>query len=361
MIRICSTLAQNGYEVELVGRKKRNSFPIAEQQPYQQKRIPCYFEKGKMFYLEYNLRLFIYLLFQSFDAVCAIDLDTLLPAFTISRLKRKTCIYDAHEYFTETPEVVRRPIIQKVWEAIARFIIPKLQHCYTVSPGLAGIFEQRYGTPFAVIRNVPTLTAIGKTDDNPALTTRNPELATRFTILYQGALNEGRGLEQMISAMPALPFAELWIAGEGDLSTELRNIVYAQNIDNQIKFLGFVQPDQLKKITQKANIGINFLEKKGLSYYYSLANKVFDFVHAQVPCITMNFPEYKRLNEEYQVFLLIDDLEQNSIVQAIKRLYEEKELYKLLQDNCAKARQEWNWEKEKLVLIEFYQNCLDGD
>src|SRR4051794_28230995 len=68
MIRICSSLAANGYAVTLVGRSIRSSVPLV-QQPFQQKRIGCFFEKGKLFYAEYNLRLFFFLLNKKMDVI----------------------------------------------------------------------------------------------------------------------------------------------------------------------------------------------------------------------------------------------------------------------------------------------------
>src|SRR4030095_6377705 len=100
MDRICTTLAENGYTVTLVGRKLKNSVPLKPKK-YQQRRIRCFFNKGKLFYFEFNLRLSNWLLFRKMDAICAIDLDTIIPCHTASVLKRIPRIYDAHELFTE--------------------------------------------------------------------------------------------------------------------------------------------------------------------------------------------------------------------------------------------------------------------
>ena len=89
MIRICTSMAEAGYEVILTGRKKKGSIPLTEQ-PYRQKRLYTLFEKGKFFYIEYNIRLFFYLLTRQSDIFCAIDLDTILPVWIVSSLKKKT-------------------------------------------------------------------------------------------------------------------------------------------------------------------------------------------------------------------------------------------------------------------------------
>ena len=59
MIRICSSLQQGGYAVTLVGRVRENSQSL-QQRIFQQKRLYCFFQKGKFFYAEYNIRLFFF-------------------------------------------------------------------------------------------------------------------------------------------------------------------------------------------------------------------------------------------------------------------------------------------------------------
>lgn len=349
MIRICTSLARAGYDVMLVGRKRPDSRPLKEK-PFRQKRLSCFFEKGKLFYLEYNLRLFFFLLATPFDVVCSVDLDTILPGFLSSRLKGKACVYDAHEYFTEVPEVVRRPVVKHIWEAVARFTIPRLKYAYTVGQGLARLLEERYGTPFSVIRNVPlSLPSLAQAEQPPS---------GKRVILYQGALNEGRGLEHAIEAMREVEGAELWLAGEGDLSASLRTQVEQQGLEAKVRFLGFLAPAELQALTPRAYLGLNLLENRGLSYYYSLANKAFDYIQAGVPSINMAFPEYITLQEDYNVFLLLEELSPTSIGQAMNRLLQDRVLYEKVRDNCRKAGKVLNWEKEEQHLLAFYQQVF---
>jgi hypothetical protein len=75
MQRICTTLAENGYDITLVGRNMSDS-PVPALKKFKQKRIKCWFNKGKIFYFEFNTRISAYLLLKKMDAICAIDLDT---------------------------------------------------------------------------------------------------------------------------------------------------------------------------------------------------------------------------------------------------------------------------------------------
>ncbi|HMN88788.1 MAG TPA: glycosyltransferase family 4 protein [Saprospiraceae bacterium] len=345
MIRICSTLSEAGYQVQLVGRLRSNSQPLATR-IFEQKRLRCYFERGVLFYTEYNIRLFIYLLITKCDIICAVDLDTILPGWLAARCRRRYCVYDAHEYFTETPELVRRPHIQRVWAFIAKVVVPRVDVAYTVGACLSEILAQRYQISFGVVRNVPFR--------QTSLAQPNSQLPP--VLLYQGALNEGRGLEQVLAAMPYIPDALLWLAGEGDLSDALRQMVQSAGLEQRVHFWGYLRPEALRELTLQATIGLNLLENNGLNYYYSLANKAFDYIQVALPSLQMNFPEYQRIQAQYEVFVLLDDLQSQTIAASIQNLLKDKDLYKHLRQNCLLAREALTWENEQQILLQFYKN-----
>jgi glycosyltransferase involved in cell wall biosynthesis len=344
MQKICRSLDNNGYEVQLIGRIRKVSVALTNE-PFKQTRLHCFFTKGKLFYVEYNLRLFLFLLFTHFDGICAIDLDTIVPVYFSGKLKRAKLFYDAHEYFTEVPEVIGRPVVKKIWEQVEKIFLPRFDKVYTVSVSLAQLFEKKYNKNVEVICNAPLFQQPSK---------KNTESKT---LLYQGALNEGRGLESLIEAMKNID-ATLLLAGEGDLSNQLRDLVKQSNLSNKIKFLGFVKPEELKTITANATIGINLLENKGLSYYYSLSNKFFDYIHAGVPQVCISFPEYQNINRKYQVAILVEDCAPEKITTAVNQLLTEQNFYLQLQKNCEVCARHLNWQQEEKKLLALYHDLL---
>lgn len=353
MQRICSSLANAGYEVELVGRKLPYSKPLKTDFNFKQTRLTCKINKGKLFYLEFNLRLLWYLLRQKTNAICAIDLDTILACGFTTTLNNIPLIFDAHEHFTEVPEVTNRKITKTIWHLIGKVFVPKAKLCYTVGPQLAELLGTIYKNHFEVIMNVPL--SVDKVDRVDEVDKVN--LENNGYILYQGALNKSRGLEQSILAMHQVENIKLLIAGEGDLSKELRELVVKEKLENKVQFLGFVQPTDLKQLTIKAKLGLNLLEPNGLSYYYSLANKFFDYMQAGVPCICANFPEYHAINEKYSCSILID-CEEGKISEAVNKLLSDSKFYLQLCENCKTASTHFNWMKEEQKLLSYYNNCI---
>lgn len=355
MMRISGSLHQAGYSVELIGREKKDSKTLISTL-YRQKRLQCFFQKGKFFYIEYNIRLFFYLIFKRYDAVCAIDLDTILAVYSANLFHRKILVYDAHEYFTELPELVERPFTKRIWEWVGRFTIPKVKAAYTVGTAIAGALSKKYSIPFETIRNVPLHSPINASKIGERLA-KSPKI-----LLYQGALNEGRGIEQMIEAMQQLKTkAVLWLAGEGDLSAVLRKKALLLGLnEDSIKFWGYLRPDELKTLTEQAFLGINLLENKGLNYYFSLANKYFDYMQMGIPSLNMNFPEYKNLNDIYQTSVLLENLDTATIVRAVETLIENENIYQKLANNALETAKILNWEEEEKKLLKIYETLFNA-
>ena len=344
MIRICTSLANAGYNVTLIGRKMNASLPLS-QQPFKQKRLFCFFEKGKLFYAVYNIRLFFYLLFKKMDCICAIDLDTILPCFFISKLKKVIRIYDAHELFCEMKEITTRPAIYKVWKKIELFTVPKFTNGYTVNQPIADEFKKMYSVNYIVIRNIALLREINilKTQE-------------KF-ILYQGAVNEGRSFETLIPAMKEVN-CKLIICGDGNFMQQAQQLVQENNLQDKVIFKGKIKPDELRAVTQQAYIGVTLFDDAGLSNYYSLANRFFDYLHAGIPQLCVNYPVYKEINDKYHIAALTNDISEKKIAALLNNLLVNEVEYKMLQQNCLTAREELNWQEEEKKLFQFYKNLF---
>jgi Glycosyl transferases group 1/Glycosyltransferase Family 4 len=346
MKRVCSSLAENGYEVVLVGRKFTHS-PALKKENYNQRRIRCLVNKGKLFYIEYNIGLFFFLLFKKMDAVCAIDLDTISPCLIISKWKNIPRIYDAHELFTGLKEVVTRPAVKKFWSGIEQTAVPKFKWGYTVSESIAEEFNRRYGVNYETIRNIPVLKPL---DHLPA---------TEKFILYQGAVNEARGFEYLVPAMKMVNY-KLVICGDGNFMDQLKELIFKNQVQDKVELKGMLFPEELWRISQQAAIGVAFPENIGINQYLALPNKFFDYIHAALPQINVDFPEYRKLNDIYHVAVLVNNIESQTIADSINNLLADTVLLEQLKQNCIKARQELNWQNEEKKLLSFYQNIFNS-
>lgn len=308
--RSCMALTEAGCYVTLVGRKLPASQPVVR--PYRTQRMRLLFRRKALFYAEYNLRLFLRLLFARTDVVYANDTDTLLACFFAARLRGKALFFDAHEMFPEVPELVGRQRVKRFWERIEEYVLPKIARrddmaAATVCHSIAEIYRKRYGIKMAVVRNVPIRhgTAAGTKNTNTIQKALDGIRNDRKILLYQGAVNVGRGIEAIMEAMPLLDECHLLVAGVGDKYDELRSRADELACDN-ITFLGRLEPSVLRELTCHADLGLSLLENRGLNYYYSFPNRIADFVQASVPVLATDFPEIRRIVETYGIGTLVE-------------------------------------------------------
>ena len=343
--KVCRTLHNAGYDVFLIGRKLSNSKPL--NRSYRTKRISLLFNKGILFYAEFNLRLFFVLLFYKKDVLLANDLDTLLPNYLISKLQIKKLVYDSHELFSEIPELVNKPFTKKVWRSLERRVLPNLKNTYTVSNSIADYYDKKYQTKFKVIRNLPLMIrTISK--GNFSFDHKGEKI-----ILYQGAINIGRGLELIINTMPFISNCILVIIGNGDIIKNLKSYVKNINLVKKVRFLESLTPNELQKITPLANIGISIEEDLGLNYRFSLPNKIFDYINAEVPILVSNLPEMRKIIDTHEVGEIVKDRSPQKLALQIKEL-----LKKDYSEELKKAKKELIWENQEEELLAIFRNII---
>ncbi len=341
MIRICTTLADAGYDVTLVGFKRKKSKPIIPRS-FKQVRLPIIVEQGKLLYAHYWFNLFFFLLFRKADILCAIDLDTILPVYYVSRIRGLKRVHDAHEIFTDLKEVISRPAVYKMWNWIARHTIHHFPVGYTIGECYAEDFKKRYGVNYGVVRNATILRPV-----------TIPEKKERF-ILYQGAVNVGRCFEQLIPAMKNV-HSKLIIIGDGNFYAQAVALTKEHEVEDKVIFKGYVPPEQLGEYTIQAYVGITLFEDTSLSNRLSLANRFFDYMHNGVPQLCVKYPEYERVNERYEIAMLIDDTSPANIASALNQLLADEGYYQRLQQNCLEAKKVYCWQEQAKTLLSTYE------
>ena len=342
--KVCTTLFNNGFDILLIGRKLKNSQPIVRD--YNTLRMKLLFNKGALFYAEYNLRLFFILLFSKKDILLSNDLDTLLANYMASKISKSILVYDSHELFTEVPELINRPFAQNIWLKIEKIILPQLKNCYTVCDSISYNYTEKYGCNFKVIRNFPLKLKETKPTSFP-FDTKNKKV-----ILYQGALNKGRGLELIIETMLFIENSILVIIGSGDIEDFLKQKVSSLHLNNVIKFISKQNPEELKNFTPLANLGISIEEDLGLNYKYALPNKLFDYINAEIPVLVSNLPEMEQIIKTYDVGEIVTSRRPKKLAGQIEILLKKEKSY--FQKNLEIAKNELIWENEEFKLIEIF-------
>lgn len=349
--KVCRFLVDQGYTVTLVGRRMKSSSDIPER-PYRTKRFRLLAERGPLFYASYNCRLFFYLLFHPAKLLVSNDLDTLLANYLASRLKRNTrLVYDSHEYFTEVPELIHRPKVQRIWQRIEAWIFPKLDTIYTVNRSIAQLYENKYGKSLEVVRNVSPLWRPQHIPTKEQLGIPND----RTVFILQGAgINIHRGAEEAVDAMLNVSQAVLLIVGDGDVVPQLKQRVKELAIEDRVLFFGKRPYQEMMAFTYHADIGLTLDKANNMNYRFSLPNKVFDYMHAHTAIIATDLVEIKRLVERYQLGWIVSDLTTAALAEVMQQAIDEPTRVHQFQHNAKDAAQVENWENECEILKRIY-------
>jgi glycosyltransferase involved in cell wall biosynthesis len=370
--KVAMFLHENNCDLLVVGREFNDSLSLSER-PYRTKRLRCKFRKGILQYLEYNLRLFWFLIFKKADFYISNDLDTLLPNFIVSKFRRVPLVYDSHEYFTGVPELNDRHLKRKAWKLLERWILPKIKYAYTVNQSISNLYKKEYGIDMKVVRNLPVnaLKSVPNAGDESkdGLSIKNvssikniPEdvPSDRTILIMQGAgINHDRGYEEAIMAMEYLPDNFLLlIIGNGVIIDKLKALTIKKSLEQKVTFFPKVPYEELGSYTQQAFLGLSLDKPVSINNEFSLPNKIFDYMKAGVPVFSSSLPEIIKIMEQFGVGRCIDKVDPQIIARNILEIYNDPETYRRWKLNTSTALKELNWDKEKPVLMEIYRDLI---
>ena len=181
-------------------------------------------------------------------------------------------------------------------------------------------------------------------------------------ILYQGSISYGRGLKVLVSAMERIthPSAVLVLLGNGILSSELKKLAEAKHVLHRVYFHSAVMPDILPEWTSEATLGISSIEPICLSYKLCLPNKLFEYIQAGLPVIVSNLPEMEKTVKENNIGEIFESGNTEDLAEKIDNILNNPHLLAKYQKMVKKAAQKFCWEKEKIRLMNIYENCLNG-
>lgn len=343
--RVAALLRGQGMEVTCIGRRLKSSPPL-EGESFRSRRYHMLFKRGPLFYACFNFRLFFTLLFSRRPTLfISNDLDTLPASYLASKLRSVKLIYDSHEFFTQVPELIHRKRTQAIWKWIEYWYVRRVKHAVTVSYSIGEIYRRLYKTRFKVVRNVPE-----KREPCPDVNIKE-EFKDKKIIIYQGALNVGRGLELIIDTMQYLDDAVFLIVGSGDIEADLKKRVKMMGLDDRVFFKGRLSPGKLYPTTCAADLGISLEEDRGLNYRYALPNKLFDYIQSRVPVLCSDLPEMTRIVRTYGVGISTPEREPEKLAQIIRYMFQERSSG-AWREGLDKAAGELCWENESGIYLD---------
>ncbi|MCD4664322.1 MAG: glycosyltransferase family 4 protein [Bacteroidales bacterium] len=363
--RTCATLVKFGFKVLLVGRRLPNSAKL-QPRSYKMHRMRLLFDKGPLFYSEYNIVLFLYLIRHRANLLVSNDLDSLPANYLAYRIKRLffrssknsnttnnklkgiSHLHDCHEYFRGVPELAGRKKVILIWKWLEDLFFPRLKSVIAVNQSVADLYHKEYGIPVSVMRNVPFRKQLNGTMDKKALNIS----PTQKVIFYQGAVNIGRGLEEAILALKYMKtLGILVIAGIGDIYDESQQLVAQEGLSAKVIFLGQVPFQELHVYTKIADLGLSIEKDICINYHFCLPNKFFDYIQANVPCLVSPLPVIKSIVDQYKIGEFIYSYNPLKLARQLDTILNDSKKLAYYRRNLQRAAKELCWEWEEKVLM----------
>lgn len=291
---------------------------------------------------------------QNADIYHANDLNTLPQAIVCSklRLKPKPLIYDSHEVQSDrtgyNPKTIKR---------IESFMLKFVDQMIVENHTRAKYNEDIYGFYPKTLYNYSEKYNI---EEKPQINLHKKISINEDEkiLLYQGGLQQGRGLELLIEAMDEIEKGHLLFIGGGKLTQTLKEQAEASKQADRIHFLDKVPFQELPSYTREAYLGFQVLQNICFNHYSASSNKLFEYMMAHVPVISCDFPEIKKVVEETNTGLVVDSHKASEIANAVNQLVKDTSLRNQLSENTKQAKEIYNWNNEKSKLLEVYNQFV---
>jgi glycosyltransferase involved in cell wall biosynthesis len=301
--------------------------------------------------MEYNLRLFFFLLCRRFDIYHSNDLDTLLPMWLTAFIFKKKLVYDSHEYFLGVPEIQNRYFVKKVWSSIESFIFPKLKYVFTVNKSISDLYFKDYKVRPLVIRNLPNKSSLIKVKTKKDLGLPDNK---KLVILQGSGINVDRGAEELLEAISIQDDFFLSVVGKGDVVDKLKRRCAKSDLVDKVLFVPTLPYSQMMQFTLNSDVGVSLDKNNNINYKFSLPNKIFDYSKAEIPFVSTNLVEIRKITEEFHTGVLISSTSPESIIEGLNKAITLKKSKNFI-SNIAKMNSTLNWESESVSLIKTYE------
>lgn len=279
------------------------------------------------------------------------DLNTLrVGAQCKAAVPGSRLVYDSHELQTERNRMTDRE--RQVATNTERSYIGTADAMIVASPSWIDWNRKLYGAvpdPSITILNVPPPTPVDRSSLFRDELGIDPD---QRILLYQGSIQENRGIEPAIDAVRLLDDVVLVVVGYGHHKPFLESFVASEGLGDRVLFYGAIPNADLIRYTASADIGLANIVNSSVSYHTSLPNKLFEYAMADIPVVGSDSPEIGRIVTGQRIGEICDPESPTSIASAVKTILSDPTRY---QTGLADTRERYNWDVEGKKLAALYE------
>lgn len=315
---------------------------------------------GGLYYIKYVWRSYKYAKRKKFDIIHCHDLYTLPIGVLLKAKRKKPLIYDSHEHYQNLiVEEISMPIfIKKSMSKLVQFseffMCNRVDAIITVDNRLKNKFQDRYER-VVIIANYPDIAFESKRRIGP----NNVP-----TLIYGGGINKQRGIMAMIKSLKLVsqqkPETQLIVLGEfkDDSKKEVEEYLDNNNLKNNVKFKGWVSPEEAMKYYADSDICLALLQPIE-RFKDAVPIKLFEYMLCSRPVIVSDFPENRKIVERANSGFLIDPTNIEEISNKILWLLDNPAKAREMGENGKKAvHEKYNWDSQVKILLKMYEKLV---
>jgi glycosyltransferase involved in cell wall biosynthesis len=307
---------------------------------------------------QYRSRLTAALLATDPDILHAHDSDALDAVWRVARRLDIPFVYDAHELWLGQENRGRSALYHALFRAsywwLQRRAVPRAAAVLTVSQPIAERLERTYRVPVTLVPNYPVAGPPPTPRDLRNLIDDRVPADTPI-VLYLGNAQPGRGLEELITALAAVPLAALVCLGVSDVPAPLAALAAEQQVADRVRFVPPVPTDEVIAWAASATVGIALNTPISENNRFSLPNKLFQSMAAGIPVLASDFPHVRAIVEASGAGICVDPTEPTAIADGLRRLLDDPDEATAMGARGATAiRDRYNWGVAEQALLAAY-------
>lgn len=299
-------------------------------------------------FIEWYLKIFFKFKKENIKIVNCHILSVLPLGILFKWFAKSKLVYDTHELETEVVGAVGiRKVISKVVE---RMLIHFADIIIVVSDSIAKWYKDQYKLKEVhIIRNVPYRQE-NKIEHSNILKEKFSIRDDEILFIFQGSFSEDRGIELLLNVFSKINKGKhIVFIGNGVLENVVKE--YENNFSN-IHHHPAVKPEEIAIYTKSADVGISLTENTCLNHYYSLPNKVFEYILSGLPLIVSDFPDMGEIVEENGCGWKVA-VKENAIEEVINTIT--KDVIHDKREKVLSARKHFGWHLEEQILLGAYR------